>query len=114
MSYRAPSLWQVSGQSLPVGPSVGVNINCKNLPLGDVMKRIAAFILLAVLSVAGSIPASAEKENRSIGENSREARKAAKQQQKASKKIAKKQRKAAKKYQKQQRKAAKQQRRNRQ
>jgi excreted virulence factor EspC (type VII ESX diderm) len=72
------------------------------------MKRIAAFILLAVLGVAGPIHASAQRENRSIGENSREAKKAAKQQQKASKKIAKKQRKAAKKYQKQQRKAAKQ------
>jgi Sec-independent protein translocase protein TatA len=77
---------------------------------GEAMKRIAALILLAALSVTG-IPAYAQKENRSIGENSREAKKAAKQQQKASKKIAKKQRKAAKKYQKQQRKAAKQQRR---
>jgi hypothetical protein len=73
------------------------------------MKRIAVFILLAVLSVAGTTPAYAQRENRSIGENSREAKKAAKQQQKASKKIAKQQRKAAKKYQKQQRKAAKQQ-----
>ncbi|MGD0437874.1 MAG: hypothetical protein ABSB86_15530 [Bryobacteraceae bacterium] len=76
---------------------------------GDVMKRITAFLLLAAASVAWSIPASAQRENRSIGENSREAKKAAKQQQKASKKIARKQRKAAKKYQKQQRKAARQQ-----
>ncbi len=75
------------------------------------MKRIAAFLLLGVLSVAWSIPAVAQRENRSIGENSREARKAAKQQQKASKKLAKKQRKAAKKYQKAQRKAGKQKRR---
>jgi uncharacterized protein HemX len=73
------------------------------------MKRIAALILLAALIVAGSIPAIAQRENRSIGENSREARKAAKQQQKASNKLAKQQRKAAKKYQKQQRRAAKQQ-----
>jgi hypothetical protein len=73
------------------------------------MKRIAALILLGALSLAWSTPAIAQHENRSIGENSREARKAAKQQQKASKKLAKQQRKAAKKYQKQQRKAAKQQ-----
>jgi hypothetical protein len=76
---------------------------------GDVMKRIAAFLLLAAVSVAWSVPANAQRENRSIGENGREAKKAAKQQQKASKKIARKQRKAAKKYQKQQSKAAKQQ-----
>jgi Sec-independent protein translocase protein TatA len=76
------------------------------------MKRIAAFILLlAAVSVALSMPAHAQRENRSIGENSREAKKAAKQQQKYSKKQAKKQRKAAKKYQKAQRKAAKQQKR---
>jgi hypothetical protein len=73
------------------------------------MKRISTFLLLVVLSVAWSMPASAQRENRSIGENSREAKKAAKQQQKYSKKQAKRQRKAAKKYQKAQRKAAKQQ-----
>ena len=73
------------------------------------MKRAAAIILLAAFSVVGSTSAYADHENRSIGENSREAKKAAKQQQKASKKIAKQQRKAAKRYQKQQRKAAKQQ-----
>jgi hypothetical protein len=61
------------------------------------MKRIATFILLVALSVAWSMPANAQRENRSIGENSREAKKAAKQQQKYSKKQAKKQRKAAKK-----------------
>ena len=49
------------------------------------MKRIAALILLAALGVAGSTPAAAQSENRSIGENSREAKKAAKQQQKAQK-----------------------------
>jgi hypothetical protein len=73
------------------------------------MKRIAAFLLMATLSVAGSISAFAQPENRSIGENGREARKAAKQYQKAQKKAAKKQRKLMKKYQKQQRKAAKRQ-----
>jgi len=73
------------------------------------MNRVAASSLLAACILAPSIPASAQRENRGIGENSREAGKAAKQQQKASKKLAKKQRKAAKKYQKQQRKAAKQQ-----
>lgn len=74
------------------------------------MKRLAALILLAVLSLAGSLPAVAQRENRSIGENGREARKAAKQQQKASKKLSRNQRRAAKKYQKQQRNAAKRQR----
>jgi hypothetical protein len=68
------------------------------------MKRILALVLLAAASVAWPVDATAQRENRSIGENGREARKAAKQQQKASKKMAKKQRKAAKKYQKQQRK----------
>jgi hypothetical protein len=76
------------------------------------MKRIAVLVLLTAFSVTGSIPAYAERENRSIGENGREARKAAKQQQKSVKKNAKKQRKAMKKYQKAQRKAAKQQRRH--
>jgi Sec-independent protein translocase protein TatA len=73
------------------------------------LKRTVALLLLAAASVVWAIPASAQHENRSIGENGREARKAAKQQQKASKKMAKKQRKAAKKYQKQQRKATNQQ-----
>ena len=63
-----------------------------------------ALLLLAAASAVWTIPASAQRENRSIGENGREARKAAKQQQKASRKMAKKQRNAAKKYQKQQRK----------
>jgi hypothetical protein len=76
------------------------------------MKRIAAFLLLAALSVAWSMPANAQRENRSIGENGREAKKASKQYQKAQKKNAKKQRKAAKKTQKAQRKEAKQHRRS--
>jgi hypothetical protein len=71
------------------------------------MKRVAAFLLLLAFSVAWSIPACAQPENRSIGENGREARKAAKQQQKRVKKAAKKQRKAMKKNQKAQKKAAK-------
>jgi hypothetical protein len=74
------------------------------------MRRTAAFLLLFAAGIACSLPAVAQKENRSIGENSIEARKAAKQYQKAAKKTAKKQRKAAKKIQKQQRQAAKQQR----
>jgi hypothetical protein len=69
------------------------------------MKQIAALILLFASSLAWSLPGKTE--NRSIGENQREAKRAAKQQQKASKKIAKRQRKAMKKYQKAQRKASK-------
>jgi len=71
------------------------------------MKRFAAFLLLLALAIA-STPAFAERENRSIGENSQEARKASKQQQKYAKKQAKKQRKAWKKYQKAQHKGSKQ------
>jgi hypothetical protein len=70
------------------------------------MKRFAALILLAAL--AATIPAAAQRENRSIGENSQEAKRAAKQQQKYAKKQAKRQRKAAKKFQKAQRKSARQ------
>ena len=73
------------------------------------MKRTAALILLAAASVAWSLPASAQRENRSIGENSIEAKRASKQYQKAAKKAAKKQQKQMKKYQKAQRKAAKRQ-----
>ena len=73
------------------------------------MKPTAALLLLAAASVTWSIPAHAQRENRSIGENSREARKAAKQYQKAAKKAARKQQKQMKKYQKAQRKAARQQ-----
>ncbi|MGA2644256.1 MAG: hypothetical protein ABSF15_06050 [Candidatus Sulfotelmatobacter sp.] len=70
------------------------------------MKRIAALVLLIGLSGAWSIPVYAQPENRSIGENGSEARKAAKQQQKSVKKAAKKQRKIMKRNQKAQRKAA--------
>jgi Skp family chaperone for outer membrane proteins len=69
------------------------------------MKRIAAFMLLAALSVACSIPAQAQ--NATTAENMRRSRKEAKQQQKVLKKLSKKQRKAMKKYDKAQRKAAK-------
>jgi hypothetical protein len=73
------------------------------------MKPIAAILLLAAASLAWSLPANAQRENRSIGENSIEARRASKQYQKAAKKAAKKQKKQMKKYQKQQRQAAKRQ-----
>jgi len=75
------------------------------------MKRLAAVFLLLASTVALTLPADAQRENRSIGENGIEARKAAKQQRKLVKKNAKRQRKAMKKYQKAQRKSAKQQRR---
>jgi hypothetical protein len=73
------------------------------------MKPTATILLLAAASLAWSLPANAQHENRSIGENSIEARRASKQYQKAAKKAAKKQQKQMKKYQKQQRKAAKRQ-----
>jgi Skp family chaperone for outer membrane proteins len=79
----------------------------KDIRFGVFMKRIAAFLLLFALSIAVSLPAHAQRENTSIGENGREARRAAKQQQKYAKKTAKKQRKAMKKYQKAQKKASK-------
>ena len=69
------------------------------------MKRIAAFMLLIALGVAGSIPANAQRI--SIEENARQSRKADKKQQKMLKKANKKQRKAMKKYAKAQRKATK-------
>jgi len=77
------------------------------------MKRLSAFLLLGLLAVACSIPALAQKENKSIGENSREARRASKQYQKNARKQARRQQKAMKKYQKAQRKAAKRQQRRR-
>jgi uncharacterized protein HemX len=78
------------------------------------MKRIAPLLLLVALNlgatnVAWSMPAKAQRENTRIGENAREAKRAAKQQQKTNKQLAKQHRKAMKKYQKAQRKAAKQQ-----
>jgi len=69
------------------------------------MKRTALLLLLATC-----IPAFSQSENRAIGENRIEAKKAAKQQRKTVNKNAKRQRKAMKKYQKAQSKAAKQQR----
>jgi Spy/CpxP family protein refolding chaperone len=70
------------------------------------MKRIAAFLLLAALSVACSMPVQAQ--NTTTDENMHRARQGAKRQQKVSKKLTKKQRKAMKKSAKAQRKAAKQ------
>jgi hypothetical protein len=70
------------------------------------MKRIAVLLLVFVLGVAASTPGYAQRENRSIGENGREARKAAKQQRKYVRKNAKQQRKAMKKSQRAQRKTA--------
>jgi len=78
------------------------------------MKRIAPLLLLLAVSlgstnVAWSLPAGGQRENRSIGENQSEAKKAAKQQAKTNKKLAKQHAKAMKKYQKSLRKSAKQQ-----
>ena len=67
------------------------------------MKRIAALILLAVMSFAGAMPARAQRI--SPEENARQSSKAAKKQQKFLRKAAKKQRKAMKKFERQQRKA---------
>ena len=56
------------------------------------MKRIAAFLLLLAMASAWSVPAwsmPSKPENRSIGENGREARRAAKKYQKAQRKLAK-------------------------
>jgi hypothetical protein len=77
------------------------------------MKRFATFLLLTTISLALTMPLLAEpqRENTRIGENAREAKKAAKDQQKINKRIARKQRKAMKNYQKAQRRAAKQQKR---
>jgi Sec-independent protein translocase protein TatA len=71
------------------------------------MKRIALLLLLA--STTWTLPALAQRENRAIGENRIEAKKAAKQQRKTVNRNAKRQRKAAKRYQKAESKAAKQQ-----
>jgi hypothetical protein len=75
------------------------------------MKRIAAFLLLVALSLAWSAPAFADRENRKIGENQIEAKRAAKRYQKYGRKQAKRQQKMMKKYQKAQKQAAKRQRR---
>jgi hypothetical protein len=60
------------------------------------MKRLAASILLGVLSVACSVPASAKTRTSGASQN-RDSRKAEKKQQKAQKKYAKAQRKAERK-----------------
>jgi hypothetical protein len=69
------------------------------------MKRIAVFLLLIALTPAGALPT--KPENTRIGENGREARRAAKQYHKSVNKSARKQRKAMKKNQKAQRRLAK-------
>jgi Skp family chaperone for outer membrane proteins len=70
------------------------------------MRRIAAFIVLIVLSSACSLPAQAEN-TATTAENMRRAKKGAKQHEKVLRKLNKKQRKSMKKYEKAQRKAAK-------
>jgi uncharacterized protein HemX len=67
------------------------------------MKRLAAFMLLAVLSLGSAVPTVAQQT--SVKDYERQSRKAAKQQQKTLKKSLKKQQKATKKYQKEQQKA---------
>ena len=74
------------------------------------MKRIAVFLLLVALTPVWALP---KKENTRIGENGREAKRAAMQHQKYVNKSARKQRKAARKSQKAQRRAAKRSRRRR-
>jgi hypothetical protein len=69
------------------------------------MKRIATFVLLIILSVAGSITVQAQRI--SPQENARQSQKANKRQQKMLKKANKKQAKAMKKAAKSQRKATK-------
>jgi hypothetical protein len=77
------------------------------------MKRVAACLLLGMaLCLAWPMPSAAQRENRSIGENQIEAKRAAKQQRRYAKKQAKRQNKAMKKYQKAQKRAAKRQRRH--
>jgi hypothetical protein len=73
------------------------------------MKRIAVFTLLAVLSVAWSIPAKAQSPGvAEYARNSREFdKKSAKAENKKLKKASKNQRKSMKKYSKSQQKAAK-------
>jgi hypothetical protein len=70
------------------------------------MKRIAAFMLLVVLSMAGAMPAQAQKPI-SPEENARQSRKSAKKQQKMLNKANKRQAKAQKKFEKRERKATK-------
>ena len=76
------------------------------------MKRIAAFMLLIALSIAGAIPVHAQRTTPE--EDARQSRKAAKNQQKMLKKQNKRQQKAMKKNAKAQRKAVKKANRQRQ
>jgi hypothetical protein len=69
------------------------------------MKRIAVLLLLFSITPAWSMPT--KPENKSIGENGQEDRRAAKRYHKSSQKSARKQQKQMKKYQKAQRKLAK-------
>ena len=69
------------------------------------MKRIAAFMLLAGLSVAIAIPAQARRTT--VQEDTRQSRSAAKKQEKMNKQATKRQRKAMKRAAKAQRKAQK-------
>jgi hypothetical protein len=71
------------------------------------MKRIATFLLLLALIPAWAMPK--KPENKSIGENGQEARRAARKYHKSSLKTARKQQKQMKKYQKAQRRLAKRQ-----
>lgn len=68
------------------------------------MKRLAAVMLLVVLSIAGAIPAQGQRI--SVAENERQSQKAMKKQQKMLNKANKKQQKTMKKYEKAQQKAA--------
>ena len=78
------------------------------IPPEKAMKRLTGVLLTAVLCCTAVAPSFAgQKENRSIGENQQEAKRAARQQQKYAKKQAKRQKKMMKQYQKQQKKAAK-------
>jgi preprotein translocase subunit SecG len=98
------------GHKLQVASGFSGNIHFTGFFLETFMKRTAASLLIIFLSLAWSMPALAShRENRNIGENGREARRAQKQYQKYSKRQAKRQRKAMKRYQNAQRKAAKRQ-----
>jgi hypothetical protein len=104
--YRFDSLSTKNGvgRPSPRGHNFGVR-SLHDLKFGDIVKRIAAFMLLVVLTGAWSIPVKAQRI--SVEENARQSRRSAKKQQKMLKKANKKQSKAMKKYAKAQRKAAK-------
>lgn len=74
---------------------------------GDIMKRFAAFVLLAIFSVSLAVVIPAHAQRMTPEQNARQSRKAEKKQRKALKKSAKKQRKAMKRAAKAQRKATK-------